>query len=111
MILEIIIDYLADKLTIPVAAELYADAPEEIVVVNRAGSERQNRLDTIQLIATSYACSMADAARLNESVKSALDDLTDLDEVSGSYLVTDYQAPDTSTRKYRYQAVYNVNHY
>ena len=68
-------------------------------------------MDGALLIADSYAESLLEAAKLNEQVKSVLDDLDTLDEISSVQLSTDYPVIDTGNKRYRYQAVYEINHY
>lgn len=51
---------------------------------------------------------MYDAARLNERVKAAMDSAAELDAVSASRLNSDYNFTDTTTKRYRYQAVYDL---
>jgi len=54
---------------------------------------------------------MYGAAALNELVKNAVDSLIELDEIASVKLNTDYNFTDTTTKKYRYQAVYDIKHY
>ena len=50
--------------------------------------------------------------KLNEKVKEAMDELPwELDSVTRSKLNSDYNFTDTATRKYRYQAVYDITYY
>ena len=54
---------------------------------------------------------MEAAAELNEQVKAAMEDLADLDEVSACRLNSDYNFTDTTTKHYRYQAVFDLVFY
>ena len=49
--------------------------------------------------------------QLNEETKIAVDSLIELDEIASVKLNTDYNFTDTTTKKYRYQAVYDIKHY
>jgi hypothetical protein len=49
--------------------------------------------------------------QLNEAVKVAMADLITLDSVSGVSLNSDYNFTDSTTKEYRYQAVFLVTHY
>lgn len=110
--IEIIIrDYLASALAVPVYMEFPEDAPERFVVLKKGDTTRENRLDTAVFIPESYGSSMLEAAKLNRQVKEAMDELTELDEVSASDLAADYPAFDEKNKRYRYQAVYNVTYY
>lgn len=110
--IEIIIrDYLEKTLAVPVFMEFPAKAPERFVVLKKGDTTRENRLETAVFIPESYERSMLEAAKLNRQVKAAMDELTDLDEVSASDLTADYPAFDEKNKRYRYQAVYNVTYY
>lgn len=111
MIEKIVRDFLSQKLTVPVRMEVPSDPPESFVVLEKTGSGRSNRISTATIAAQSYAKSMLDAAELNEQVKAAMDDLIDLDEVCRSQLNSDYNFTDTASKRYRYQAVYDITHY
>lgn len=111
MIEKIILDYVSAALQVPVRMEIPVDPPARYVVLNRSGRGRENGLEGANLIADSYAESLLEAARLNEQVKAVLDDLDTLDEISSAQLATDYPLTDTTNKKYRYQAVYEIYHY
>ena len=106
---EIIIkNYLAEKHSVPVEMEVQADTPESLVLLDKTGSSREERIDRAMLAIQSYAPSMYEAARLNERVKAAMDSAAELDAVSASRLNSDYNFTDTTTKRYRYQAVYDL---
>jgi len=107
-----IIEYLAETLDIPV----YAEVPEgntggEFLVVEKTGSRRTNYIDEATIAVQSYADSLADAAELNQLVKTAMLNLWTQDDVSAVRLNSDYNFTDTTTRRYRYQGVYVVTYY
>ncbi|QBX15619.1 hypothetical protein Javan197_0033 [Streptococcus phage Javan197] len=54
---------------------------------------------------------MYEAALLNERLKRVIEQLDRLPEVSGVHLNADYNFTDTATKRYRYQAVFDINHY
>ena len=106
--IEIIIkNYLAEKLSVPVVLEVPANSPKSFVLLEKTGS-REERIDRAMLAIQSYAPSMYEAARLNERVKAAMDSAAELDAVSASRLNSDYNFTDTTTKRYRYQAVYDL---
>ena len=107
----VILNYLSDRLGVPVRMEIPADPPARYVVLKRSGRGRENGLHAANLIADSYAESQAEAAALNERVKAALDELDMLDEISSAELASDYPVTDTGNKKHRYQAVYEIYHY
>ena len=81
------------------------------MLFEKTGSGRNNRLNSSTFAFQSYAESMYQAALLNEEVKSAVDDLITLDEIGRVSLNSDYNFTDTTTKEYRYQAVYDITHY
>lgn len=111
MIETTIRNFVSDALQVPVRMEIPANPPARFVVLKRSGEGRENLVEGALLIADSYAESMLEASKLNEQVKSVLDDLDTLDEISSVQLSTDYPVIDTGNKRYRYQAVYEINHY
>ena len=107
MIEVIIKNYLAEKLSVPVVLEVPADPPKSFALLEKTGS-REEHIDRAMLAIQSYAPSMYEAARLNERVKAAMDSAAELDAVSASRLNSDYNFTDTTTKRYRYQAVYDL---
>lgn len=104
--------YLADVVDVPV----YLDTPPthgpSYVTIERVGSGRSDRLTTYRMAIQSYGSSKAEAAALNEAVKEAmLTDVVYMDDIGGIRLDSDYDYTDTSTKSYRYQAVYEVVYY
>ena len=106
-----VLSFLAERIPVPVYAEFPEKNPERFVVLRKAGSGRENMLDSAMFVADSYAESNLEAAKLNEHVKEALDALPEINDVSGSHRAGDYPAFDTKNKRYRYQAVYNITHY
>lgn len=104
-------DHMADRLGVPIYFEFPNKPPDTFVVLKVSGNGRENLLDAATLVADSYAPSMLEAAKLNDRVKTALDELTDLSEISSSRRAGDYPVFDTKNKKYRYQAVQNITHY
>lgn len=111
MIEIIILDYLSSHLTVPVVMEFPENPPDSFVLLRKADSGRENRLDSAMFVVESYAPSLLAAAELNELAKRAMDNLPELPEIAGSHLGTDYPLMDTKNKRYRYQAIYNITHY
>jgi hypothetical protein len=86
-------------------------APERFVILDRSDTSRENHIETSVFVAQSYAESKLEAAILNKQVKSVMDAMSKLDEVSCSELNSYYPFPDTTRKRHRYQAVYNITHY
>jgi len=85
--------------------------PAQFVVVEKTGGDRLNHISTSTFAVQSYGESLYDAAALNELTKAAMDSLIEETEVSKSAYQTDYNFTDTETKRYRYQAVYDITHY
>lgn len=56
----------------------------------------------------SYAAALADAAELNETVKKVMSRFAAETNISACRLNSDYEFTDTSKKRYRYQAVYEI---
>lgn len=104
-------DFLADALSVPVYTEYPKNPDTKFVVLKWSGEGRENLLNEALLITDSYAETKLEAAVLHEQVKTVADELDTLNEISDIHLSTDYPVIDTGNKKYRYQAVYTMNHY
>lgn len=111
MIEIVILTHLKEKLEVPVYMESPDPKPERYVLIEKTGSGRDNWLTSSTIAVQSYAPSLYEAALLNDAVKTAMDDLVALNEIGKSKLNSDYNYTDTATKQYRYQAVYDINHY
>ncbi|MDG6113750.1 hypothetical protein [Lactococcus formosensis] len=110
--IEIIIKkYLDEHLTVSSFLEKVEDMPNSYVLFEKTGSSKSNYLSSSTFAFQSYAPSMYEAAKLNEELKEIVEQLIILDEVSGVSLNSDYNFTDTETKEYRYQAVFDINHY
>lgn len=112
MIESIIINYLLEA-GMSVGQHVYAekpvDSPDEYVLVEKTGSSRTNRIDRAMIAVQSVSkTSLLRAAQINEEVKAAMDELATLDTVFSCGLNSDYNFTNTSTKEYRYQAVFNI---
>ena len=111
MVEKIVKDYLQSSLGIPVRLEEEDNLGTEYVLVEKTGSSVENHIYRATLAIQSYAASLYNAAVLNERVKKAMDNMVELDDICKSDLNSDYNYSDTSRKKYRYQAVYDITHY
>lgn len=108
MVEAVIIQYLNRVLNVPVHAEEPEDKPMKYVLVEKVGSAETNYINTATITLQSYAESMNVAAELNEAVKMAMDNIIAYEEISKSKLNSDYNYTDTTKKRYRYQAVYEI---
>lgn len=81
------------------------------VIIEKTGSSRSNRITTSTLAIQSYGATLDDAMELNERVKEVMDEAISLPDVTKVTLNSDYNFTDTSTKRYRYQAVFDITHY
>ena len=111
MIEKTLWEYLNESLAVPVFLEIPKDRPAEYVAIEKTGSSRDNHINRATFAIQSISTSMYDAMALNEAVKEAMDGAIALPEVAKSKLNSDYNFTDTTTKEYRYQAVYDIVHY
>ena len=110
--IEIIIkQYLDSHLSVPSFLEYPETPPREFVLFEKTGGGGNNHLPSSTFAFQSYAESMYESALLNEKVKEAVESLIELDEIRGISLNSDYNFTDTTTKEYRYQAVFDIKHY
>ena len=103
MIETTVLDYLRDRLGVPVTMEAPEEASGTFVVLEKTGSSRQNYIRRATLAVQSYAPTLLQAAQLDDAVIEAMLALPTLER--------DYNFTDTETKKYRYQAVFAVTYY
>lgn len=84
----------------------------DFVVLEKTGSDRSEHLNHSMIAVQSYGVSLYRAAALNDLVKEAMFRLPEKDNgVTACYLNSDYNYTDTASKRYRYQAVFDVYHY
>ena len=110
MIEKIIYDYLKGQ-GIAAYMQKPKDPPSEYVLLEKTGSSRTNHINSATIALQSYAGSLYSAALLNERVKDAMDNSIVLDDICSASLNSDYNFTDTTTKEFRYQAVYDIVHY
>jgi hypothetical protein len=111
MIIEkVICDYLKTKLDCPVLPEKPARPFGRMVFVEKTGGSGRFMVSSTIAI-QSYDTSMYKAAKLNDDVIDAMNDLIELDDICRVELNSNYNYTDTETKEYRYQAVFDINHY
>lgn len=106
-------NYLNNVLDVPAYLERPdgEPAPEKYVLIEKVGSGRDDHINSASIALQSYGPSLYEAMVLNEAAKAAMDAIISLPEVGDSRLDSDYNYTDTETKRYRYQAVYDITHY
>lgn len=111
MIELVILNYLNEHLSVPSFLEHQKSEPKRFVIFEKTSSSKANYLPSSTFAFQSYTESMYEAAKLNEEVKQVVEEMIELDEISGINLNSDYNYTDIETKRYRYQAVFDINHY
>ena len=110
MIAKILLDYLNEHLSVPAYMEAHSELTD-YVLVDQTGSSRENQITTTTLAIQSYGDTLYNAMLLNESVKQAMNGFLQLPQVARVELQTDYNFTNTTTKQYRWQAVFLITHY
>ena len=95
MIETTVLDYLRDRLGVPVTMEVPEGASGTFVVLEKTGSSRQNYIRRATLAVQSYAPTLLLAAQLDDRVIEAMLALPKLDRVAACRLERDYNFTDT----------------
>ena len=110
MIEKIVLDYLNGVLDVP----CYMEVPEKpiapYVVIEKTGESETNKILSGTLVTHSYGTSLYNAAELDEEVKTAMESIVELDSVYRCRLAGSYNFTDTSTKRYRYQSVFDMTY-
>lgn len=111
MIEKIVQKYLNEKMSVPT----YLEKPDlelaEYILIEKVGGSEENHIKSASIALQSHADSLFRASELNEEVKAAMKEIITLDEVTKVKLARDYNFTDTTKKKYRYQAIYELVHY
>lgn len=108
MIIEAkVIEYLSQKLNIPVSAEDPEDKPDEFVTVDLIAGGETNHIEAATLSVVSHSISKLKAAVLNEKVCDDLLNITELPEISSCKIGGKSSDVDTATKSYRYETIFN----
>lgn len=111
MIEKIVYDYMSEVLPVPVCLEVPENPPERFVLLEKTGSGVENHIYSATIAVQSWAETLFEAAELNEQVKATMDGIVQLPEICRCRLNSDYNFTDTATKRYRYQAVFDIVHY
>ena len=112
MIETTVIAYLATALqTDHVYAERPIDPPRDYYIVELTSSSEANHLQHATIVVQSISSdSLLRAAEMNKAMKLAMRNLISETDVSKCQLNSAYNFTDTSTKQYRYQAVFDITY-
>lgn len=109
-----VVKYLSGCLEVPCYMEMPEGMPDaSFVLVEKTGSSFVNRtIYTAAFAFQSYAPTLLEAAKLNDMVKAAMKRIDEhCDTVTRSELNSDYNFTDTTSKNYRYQAIFDLTYY
>lgn len=111
MIENKILDYLQRKLN---TTYVYLETPKtshaSYVVFQIVDRTRTNFIDAVTVRLWSYGKTKEEAAQLDQQVRNAMYDITDLSDISSSSLGGGADDYDTSLNKYRYSSYFNITY-
>ena len=113
MLEEKIISYLSTRTRLHVSNERHAGRGyREYILVQRTGGGRTNEIDRATYAIQSISViSKLRAAQICEEVKTAMEDFEQENGIFSCDLNSDYDFTNTSTKEYRYQAVFDITYF
>ena len=111
MIEKIVLDYLNETLEYPTYTQEQNKGEKYFYLIQKVGSGVENKINTSMIAIQSYAPSRLEAAEMNYAMIEAMDDIIQLDEIGKCKKNSDYDYTDTSKKRYRYQALFEIIHY
>ena len=109
MIEKTVRDYLLTVLSVPVYTDRPANPPVDRVVIERVGGSAENLARHARIAIQSYGGTRLAAGTLHEQVLAAMPNIGTVD--GGVYLDSEYDYTDTTTKVYRYQAVFDITYF
>lgn len=108
-------EFLESKLSVPVLMEVPKNPGSSFVIIEKTGGTQKEFISSSILTIQSYAPSLYEAAVLNDEVKKwmldKLEGFITLDDVTSVNLNNDYNFTDSTSKRYRYQALFEIIHY
>ena len=87
------------------------NATAPYVLIEKTGGSSKNHVKRATFAFQSYAPTLLQAAEVNELVKEAATNLTEITEVYGTRYITDYNFTNPADKIPRYQAVFDIYYY
>ena len=111
MIEKILFDYMKTAVSVPVYMEFPSPPVPRFFLLQKKGGSKTDHIRYATIALQSYGVSLADAANLNLIGIEAMEGAIALGSVSEVKLNSDYDFPDLTRKRHRYQAVFNITHY
>ena len=112
MIEVILKNFIDNNFDYPAYMEIPNGAPDIFFIIEKVGGSREDHIDSATVAVQTYAPSMYQAAKIsNDMIDDILNHLTDCPEVTSVTLNSSYNYPNTSTKRYRYQALFEIYYY
>lgn len=111
MIETTVLEYLNSRLDgVSAYMEIPREVPDSFVVIEKTGEIVNDRVHRASIAFQSYSLtSLYNAASLDETVRSIMDDMPAYTDVSACRLASNYNFTDPRTKRYRYQCVYTIS--
>lgn len=109
MIEIVVLNHLTENLDVPCMME-HKGCDGSYVVIEKTAGGIINKGKYATFAIQSNADSMYSASVLNELVKDAMFKMAEIDSIGSVKLNSDYNFTDTTTKKYRYQSVFNITY-
>lgn len=95
----------------PAVLEMPENYAPPLVVIEKTASSETDTIMRATLTVQSYGASLYAAAQLSKLVRRRMEALIAMPEISAVEMNGEYNYTDTETKRYRYQAVFDVVYY
>lgn len=107
-------NYLLGK-NLSVGTDIYLETPEtlpdEYLLIEKTGSGKTNQISQAMIVIKSISSkSLYRSMSINEEVKEAMEGIIYAEDIFACELNSDYNFTNTTTKEYRYQAVFNLRY-
>ena len=112
MIEKTLLDFLNIVADYPVYMEIPQNPPTRFYILEKTGGSQTNHICNSTFVIQSYAESLYEASLMNDAIKDIMIyQSIENDEIASVKLNSNYNFTDSTTKRYRYQAVFDITHY
>jgi len=105
----VILNYLKERLQMQ---EIYPEMPDKLpnrfITFDIIDRDKQDYINVVTIEFKSYAESQYQAAVLDERLREAIEDMTEVDEIGSVKIGGGDNGKDTTHKRYRYRCIYNI---